>query len=106
MLQRMRWLLPWLSVMLVSSAIAYAADRGLEGVLRDIPARAPPAVQTTATSPPGFVWVLVEIRSDDGAYNSLDCLMHASNVTSDVMEVRAPELKTLVAELCSEVWQS
>jgi hypothetical protein len=106
MLPRMRWLLPWLSVLLVSSAIAYAADRGLEGVLRDIPTQAPLASPTTAPPEPGSVWVLVEVRSDDGAYNSFNCLADSSQVTTDVIQVRAPELRNLVTALCIEVMRS
>src|SRR5438552_9834451 len=93
----LRWWLPWLLMLAVSSAIAYAADSALQT----------PAVSAPATAAPrtaGVHWVRIISNSAHGEVVSLLCRVRPNTTDLDTLHMTAAELNTSVPELCEELW--
>ena len=92
------WLLPWFSMLLLATAIAYAAQQALAGSLHEPPA----APELSLAASPGWRWVQVEVVAADDSLTRLACLTNAGHSSTDVLHI--PEGRDeVIAELCSAV---
>jgi hypothetical protein len=100
MLKRvLRWWLPWILTMLVSSALAYAAEAGLEHAAAQPPA--PPIARVAA--PPG-VWIRITSTSAEGKRSTVRCRVQPGLTDVDELSVEPRQLDELVRSMCLELW--
>jgi hypothetical protein len=97
------WLLPWFSVLLVSSAIAHVSEPGLARTLREPPATAESSPFQSLPTPPGRQWLLIETSAADGSVTRLACLTSSGHSATDVLRIGFEERDQVVSELCAEV---
>src|SRR5436305_6974690 len=99
-----RWLLPWLCVLVVSATIAHAAGDALARNLHEAPA----AIVTTPQPPCNLDvcphWVSISSVDSDGRDVSLKCLVKDARYAGDALQVDFANLNVVVSEMCNELW--
>ncbi len=96
----LRWWLPWLVTFGVSSALAYAAETGLEHSARSA-STAQVQVRTTTTAER---WVNVSAVDREVEVVRVRCLARPNTTTGDEVRVERAEFDRLLANMCVEVW--
>jgi hypothetical protein len=131
-----RWLMPWACVLVLSGAMANAAEQALVRILPDqsTPAGLPAVpdlscdtrsggpttvgLNTRLSSEPqikpcfeplagdGSRWVSVESIETSGSPTRVTCLTSADRVSTNVLYVRSQELGVVASQVCSQLWHS
>jgi hypothetical protein len=104
---RARWLLPWACVLMLSGAIAHAAEQALstttllvEPRVERVPDGLAPA---RAPAPAGSHWVTIASVDAQGMPSSITCLTRVELMSADVIGVPLEGLDLLVSQLCSAI---
>jgi hypothetical protein len=99
----MRWMLPWAWALIVSGALAYAADQALGHRLVEQPASAL-SLTEAVFRPPGGVglrWVvLMSTDEQGGAQSSITCLAPADRVSDDALQLAEEDLDSVARGVC------
>jgi hypothetical protein len=90
----MRGLRVWVSVVLVSTGIAFGMNQALVG------ASPTPGAAPAPTPTAGFTWVRIESDPPDEAVGDMTCRTNPNRITTDVVVVRPDERDAVIAELC------
>jgi hypothetical protein len=96
----LRWWLPWLLTLGVSSALAYAAETGLEHSAQSASA-AHVQVLTMTTAER---WVSISAVDRETEVNRVRCLARPNTTTSDELRIESAEFDRLVANMCVELF--
>jgi hypothetical protein len=96
----LRWWLPWLLTFGVSSALAFAAETGLE---HSAPSASSAQVQmrtmTTAER-----WVSISAVDRETEVNHVRCLARPNMTTAEELRVEFAEFDRLVTDMCVELF--
>jgi hypothetical protein len=91
------WLLPWFTVLVVASGLAYATDMQL--VQAWSVALAGPAAGISQEEH----WVVIEVMGEDGARHQMQCLARAGMFMTDEVMLEASELNAIAAMACERL---
>jgi hypothetical protein len=100
-----RWALPWVLPLVVSSAIAYAAEQGLGGALsatgseESATTSVVPSTELNAHMEVGFQWVILSPVDNGGTARRFACLARADMFAADSIQLSVQELDHTMSQL-------
>jgi hypothetical protein len=93
------WLLPWLTVLMAASGLAYAADIGLVRAWPEPPPREamPPSDLARAH------WVVIDVSTEQGHTYQVRCLARPKFFASDAVALDRNEFLDISAQACAQL---